>query len=147
MVQLDNGIRYWRDKMAWNSTQYKHNWVLNRIEDGICPNCGGQLGERKWRCPSCYEELKETIYKRRNRLNQEGKCIECGKENNTDNLLCRSCQDNANKRDREKYAALKEQNKCVDCQKDLGEDYQYVRCPECLAKNREAYRKYARRNK
>jgi len=126
---------------------YKYKWALDRIAEGICPNCGGNIGEGKWRCPTCYEDLKQSIYQRRDRLKQEGRCIECGKENHTNNLLCRSCRDNANKRDREKYASLKEQNKCVDCQEDLDDDYQYVRCPKCLKKNREAYRRYARRNK
>ena len=93
--------------MACNKTR------LLRIENGLCPSCGGVVDDDEFlTCSLCRE--KSRIY-RLKRIEQ-GVCIDCGKKvEAAGSRRCNSRMDSERQRKRSDYIKAKREGICIRC--------------------------------
>ena len=116
--------------MACNKTR------LLRIENGLCPSCGGVVDDDEFlTCSLCRE--KSRIY-RLKRIEQ-GVCIDCGKKvEAAGSRRCNSCMDSERQRKRSDYIKAKREGICIRCFRAKAVPG-LAQCADCLEK--EATRK------
>ena len=93
--------------MACNKTR------LMRIENGLCPSCGGVVDDGEFlTCSLCRE--KSRIY--RLKRTEQGTCKDCGKKVEVaGSCRCNSCMDSERQRKRSDYIKAKREGICVRC--------------------------------
>lgn len=114
---------------------------LQRIEEGLCPRCGGTKPDDEYtNCPDCRERMRQTNRVRRDRRIMNGLCIDCGSPVLDGSRYCPECRDKRNEYSRETRRHAVKNGICVYCHKRKAA-YGFTRCPECL--EAEQNRKYS----
>lgn len=89
----------------------------DRIDKGLCKNCGQPRTSAKVYCRSCIDKAKTFIDARRKKLREMGRCEDCGCDTQNDRVHCETCL--AKQRaHRTKWKKLVPRGFCTRCKKN-----------------------------
>lgn len=116
-------------------SESKKEWSRNRIESGICVQCGKvRDGDSKRYCSSCSVMFLSKSKVRQKSLLDSSLCISCGKNPLHSSRHCKECLDRFTERRKIKKETFLSNNLCSRCGKQEIVDGN-TRCTICILKH------------